>query len=665
MKKRITYSKKDFSFVGWGPKEIREAVVSALEKKREAYAAVKRIPAAERTFENTVYAIEATHAFLWPMHALNLLMEVSPKKEVREAAKRTLEEAEKKLIDLEYDTALYEAVRTYRPKRERLAPEEKKLLEDMLRDYRRMGLGLSPEKRTLLKKNLKELSRLSMRFSKNITDYQDSILVSEEELAGLPEHYVAGLTRTAQGKYVVTLQYPDLYPFLENADDPVLREELSRKHLRKGGRQNLKLAEKILDLRYRNARLLGYSDHASYRLEEKMAKSKENASRFLDELMGKIERGVREEIAMLSRLKREHTGDRLAIVGSSDIAYYANRLKKERFSFDTESLRPYFPLEKVRQGMFEIYQTLLGVTFIRIKDIPLWHPDVELYSIADSRTGGLIAYFAMDLYPRENKYGHAAAFNVISGHDRGWNDETYVTPFATLVTNFPKPLPKRPSLLTHDEVETFFHEFGHIVHETLTEARFVSQSGFSVAHDFVEAPSQMLEHWVWDLKCLRKISGHYRTGKPLPKPLLENLLKAKRHMIAHWAMRQLVYARYDMEIHTGRPKKAGFLAERFRRLIHKYIGVIPPKDALFLSGFGHFVGYDAGYYGYMWSKVYATDMFTRFEAEGLLNRQTGREYRKWILEKGSSSKEMDLVVGFLGRRPNKKAFLREIGLGSH
>ena len=662
MKKRSAYTKKDFSFVSWTPAEIKAVAARVLEEKENAYQRIKGLSHPERTFENTVYAIEVTHALLWPLHAISLLMEVSPKKEVRAAAKQALQTAEKKLIELEYDEALYRAVVHCQKKKERRTPEEKKLLEDMLRGYRRMGFALSLKKRVILKKNLKELSRLSMLFSKTITDHQDQILVSEEELAGLPEHYIAGLTQAGQGKYAVTLQYPDLNPFMENADDPIRREELARKYLRKGGEKNLRTAEAILALRHANARLLGYADHGAYRLEEKMAKRNKTVFRFLTDLMDRVEGGVKKEMGELSRLKSEHTGKSYAPVKSFDVAYYSNKLKKEKFRFNSESLRPYFPLEKVKSGMFGIYEKLLGVVFARVLGIPLWHPDAELYSVSDEKSGALLAYFAMDLHPRENKYGHAAVFDVISGHDRGYGDSAYVAPFAALVTNFPKPRPDHPSLLSHDEVETFFHEFGHVVHETLTEARFVSHSGLSVARDFVEAPSQMFEHWVWDRKMLGKMSGHFETGKPLPKALLDNLLRAKNHMIASWVMRQLIFALYDMELHTGTLKKKNFIVKRYAELYERYAGFAPPKDALFLAGFGHFTGYDAGYYGYMWSKVYATDMFTRFEKEGLLNRRTGSDYRKWILEKGSSRTEMDLVKGFLGRKPTKKAFLKEMGL---
>jgi thimet oligopeptidase len=266
---------------------------------------------------------------------------------------------------------------------------------------------------------------------------------------------------------------------------------------------------------------------------------------------------------------------------------------------------------------------------------------------------------SLDLFPREGKYGHAAVFGIIAGRSEDYAETSYKAPFASMVANFNKPSELRPSLLSHDEVETFFHEFGHLVHNVLTTCRFGSQSGTSVAWDFVEAPSQMLEHFVWDKEMLNRLSKHYKLGKPLPDDALVNLLGSKMHMIATFVMRQLVFALYDLIIHTDQTVDSVSL---YKDLVLKNLGHSPSPEQIFPAGFGHLMGYDAGYYGYMWSKVYAVDMFSRFKQSGLLDRGVGKDYRNWILEKGSSLEEIDLVKGFLGREPSNSPFLEEIGV---
>lgn len=660
--KRLRYIGKDFAWIEWGPEEIRRAAEETLEEKTRAYRTVKSILAEKRTFENTVYAIEASNHGAWRMHAVALLMNVSPRQDVREAAKEAAEMSDKALVDIEYDADLYRAVKEYEAQGVRLAGPEAKLFRDMLRDYRRMGFDLPEDRRTLLKDNLKRLAELTTRFGKNINDYKDRIFVSKEDLKGLPENYIASLKRNEQGEYQVTLEYPDSVPFMENAESAEKRKELAEKLARKGGEENMLVAEEILRLRDENARLLGYADHAAFRSEPRMAKNKETVLGFIRGLMDKLSASREKELAELAGLKQRLTGEAEARVEFYDTAYLSNQLKKEKFAVDDELVREYFPLETVREGMFRIYSVLFSVEFEPIRDVVLWHEDARLYAVKDLE-GNILSYFVMDLHPREGKYGHAAAFNIISGRQASFSDETYVPPLACLVTNFPKPGAENPSLLSQSEVETFLHEFGHIMHKTLTEARYLSQAGSATAWDFVEAPSQMLEHWAWSKETLSLLSRHYRTGEPLPDTLLENMLLAKNHMIAFWTMRQLALAFYDMRIHTEPPRGREELNRLHREIFEKYLGVRPPETSLFLSGFGHFGGgYDAGYYSYMWAKVYAVDMFTRFEKAGLLDPETGRAYREEILSVGSSREEMDSVRAFLGREPSDEAFLKDIGI---
>jgi Zn-dependent oligopeptidase len=308
--------------------------------------------------------------------------------------------------------------------------------------------------------------------------------------------------------------------------------------------------------------------------------------------------------------------------------------------------------------MLAVYQKLLGLKFRKIENAALWHPDVKLYEITDDAGGEPIAYFYMDLFPRDGKYKHAAAFSLLTG--RALPEGRYQKPVSAMVANFNKPTQNAPSLLTHDEVETFFHEFGHIMHQTLTKARYARFAGSATARDFVEAPSQMLENWVWDADIVGSLSGHYQDrSKKLPKELLDKMLAAKNVNSGLVHLRQLLFGSVDQNYHGVPPSDTTVVYSR----LAKDVAMIPTSPGTHPeASFGHLMGYDAGYYGYLWSKVYAEDMFSKFKAEGVLNPVLGRRYRVEILERGSSRDEMESLKAFLGREPDEDAFLESIGL---
>lgn len=663
--KRTPYTPKDFKWTKWSVADIKKLAPNILTEKKARLAWIKKIKPEERTFENTVYAIESSdHGLTETILKIDLLQNVSPDKKIRDAAKRTIETIERRMISIERDPKIWTALKDYeegawREDREYLEPEDHKLFRDMFLTYKRMGFGLAPTKQKRIKALEKRLAKLSNEFRHNINAHEDHIVVTEEEMIGLPDRYKHSLKKDKQGRYLVTLAYPDYHPFMELAQSEVKRKELAEKFLKRGDVKNMQVLEEMLAIRAEHATLLGYKTHADYVTELRMAKSGGAALVFSLDLLKKVEKGGRQDLDELRSLKCEMTNNKKAVLQFYDIAYYGHELQKRRFNFNSEEVRTYFPLKRVLAGTFEVYGTLFGVTFEKLSGFPLWHPDATLYAVKTPK-GEILSYFALDLHPREGKYGHAAAFGIISGHTTTFLGDEYVAPFATMVTNFPKPSPSHPSLLSHGEVETFLHEFGHIMHFTLTTARHSSQSGYHTAWDFVEAPSQMLEHWAWDKKPLALLSAHHETGKPLPAKLLNNLLASKKHLLRYSTLRQLILGIFDLTLHTKKnPPEPNKL---YRDLVKKYAGITMPKDSLFPAGFGHLDGYDAGYYGYMWSNVYAADMFTRFEQEGIMNKKVGDDYRKSILEKGGSVEELDLVQNFLGRKPSNKAFLKEIGI---
>lgn len=662
--KRTPYTPKDFEWTKWTAAEIKALVPGIVAEKKARLAVIKR-ETAPRNFENTIYALEASNYGLTEtILKIDLLQNVSPEKPVRDAAKKAVESFEKQMIRIERDPQIWGAIKEYeqgewKEEQKHLSIEDLKLFRDTYLAYKRMGFDLSPAKQKRVKEIEERLSKVSSDFQHNITNYKDHITVTKAEAVGLPERYLSGLKQDKKGNYLVSLEYPDLIPFMELSQNEAKRKELNTKNFQKGGQKNMKTLNEMLKLRAERASILGYKTHADYQTEPRMAKSGKAALDFELDLLKKVSKSGRRDLDELRDIKRELTKDPKAEIFSHDVAYYGNILQKRRFNFSNEEMREYFPVERALGGAFNIYATLFGVKFEKQNGFPLWHPDAELYAIK-TKMGDIISYFAIDLYPREGKRGHASAHGVIDGHQISFVDGDYSVPFATIICNFTKPTEKTPSLLSHGEVETFLHEFGHIMHFTLTTARHASQAGYNTAWDFVEAPSQMLEHWAWNKKSLALLSSHYKTGEPMPEKLLKNLIASEDHLLRYATLRQLIFGVFDLTLHTA--KKAPEPAKLYRDMIKKYTGMTLPKDAIFPAGFGHLNDYGAGYYSYLWSKVYAADMFTRFEKEGILNKKTGADYKKWILEKGGSMEEIELVKGFLGRKPSNRAFLKEIGI---
>ncbi len=656
---RIAYTPADFEWVNWTPEIIKQKTQEAIEAKKSRYAEIKAIAPEARTFENTIIAIESSdYAHQDDIQRLELLMSVSASAETRTAAQEALEEVQKAMVDIEYDIEMYHAVLAYEDKKEPLEGPDKKLFDDMLRDYKRMGFDLEPAHRQQLKDNLKELAELSTGFEKTIAEHKDHIIVRHEELAGMTEAYINGLKKDEEGNCIVGLAYPEYIPFMERCDSAPRRKELMDKFLRKGGVANIERLKRILELRSENAKLLGYPNHAAYALEIKMAKTVEAVNAFNKNLLDHVMGPARLDLQMLSEMKKNDFGDTAAKLAYYDISYYIQKDKLQGYAVDDEVIREYFPLDTVKTGMFDLYATVLGLSFKRATDLPTWHDAVEWYAVTNT-DGTLVGYFALDLFPREGKFGHAACFTAAQGR-AGKNG--YVAPMVAVVANFNAPSAELPSLLNHDEVQTLFHEFGHAMHSLATTVKYASQSGTSTARDFVEAPSQMFEYWAWEKDTLKKMSRHHRTGEALPDEIIDNMIRSKNHMQGYAIMRQLLWGAFDMTLHvTDGPIDP---VKTYADLYQRMVGLQIAPDQLVPAGFGHLMDYAAGYYGYLWAEAYAADMFARFRAEGVVDPKIGMEYRKKILEVGSSREEIDSVKDFLGREPNNKAFLQDMGLAT-
>lgn len=627
-----------------------------LEKDLEALIA---IPAEKRTFENTILGYEkAFDKYSEALGMSGFLSYVSTDKNFRDSARDLQMQISQYMVDVATRRDVYKAIKEYTDTNPQLGPVEAKLVKEMLIGFKHSGMDLNDEDLEKFKALNKEEAQYVIEFDKNIQEYKDPLPVTREQLKGLGEDYIGKLEKTDDGKYLVTLDYPDYVPFMLNADDEQARKELEYKYNRRGGEKNVELLEKTLTLRRQIAQLLGYKTHADLKLENRMAKNPKTVMTFLKDLQKKLKPMGKAEDQFLIAYKNEQTGKKARTIYPWESGYWANKYRKENLQLDSEKIKEYFPSQVVIDGMLELFGGVFGITFEPV-NIPTWHEDVKAFLIKDKQSGAPVAYFYMDLYPREGKYKHAACFDLVEGYEK--EDGSYQLPFVAIVANLNKPSKDTPSLLKHGEVETLFHEFGHVLHNALTKSKYKAFSGTSVSWDFVEAPSQMLERWAWNPTVLKKISKHYKTGEPLPDDIIARMLKAKNFGSGGAYLRQNFFAQYDMTLHTA-PKTPDTTKVYFD--LTKKIRALPlTKNTYPQAAFGHIMGgYDAGYYGYLWSEVIAEDFFSEFEKNGIFNPQIGLKFRREILGKGGSEDEEKLVENFLGRPAQNGPFLKSIGL---
>jgi thimet oligopeptidase len=660
---RMSPQPAPFDYTTVGADEIRARCDEAIARCDRILDTIAAVPADERTFENTLLALDEVGDLLNTASGrYGFLTYVSADSAVRDVAQEYEEKLDTYATAVGFREDVYEALRAFAdsPAAQHLDPGQRRLLEFELRDYRRNGFDLPAEQRNRVQELKERLVRLGVEFRRNIDEYEDFLLLTREQLAGLPDSYVERLrtVETEDGdRYRVSLDYPEFYPFMEAAEDGDLRRELFLKNHNKAAQVNLPLLHEAIAIRDEVATILGYSSWAHYVLEIRMAQRPEAALDFLIDLEQRVRVKAMQDKAELAESKARHLGASETELDIWDWRFYQQRVLRERYEVDQFKVAEYFPLDATLDGLFDVYQRLVGVRFVALPETKAWHPDVRLFAIEDAETGEHISHFYMDLHPRPGKYGHAAAFSLHYGRRRP--DGSYQAPASAIVANFTKPGPGSPSLLRHSEVETLFHEFGHILHQTMTRSPYARFSGTRVERDFVEAPSQMLEHWVWDRRVLAGFSRHVTTGEPLPAELLERMMAAKNVASGIHYLRQLYFSRIDLAYHgPGRQKDTDAIAVE----LHPITSFPFPPGTHFQCGFGHLFGYDAGYYGYLWSQVFGDDMFTRFEAAPD-PAEVGRDYRRIVLEGGGMRDGAEMLREFLGRDPTPDAFLREIGLG--
>lgn len=544
-----------------------------------------------------------------------------------------------------------------------LEGDKKWFLEKVILGFKQNGLGLDQEKRELLKEKRKRLADLCTEFSRNLNEDTTSVSFTAEQLDGCTSDFLESLSKTEDGKFIVTTKYPDVAGVMQYAKNEETRKAVDISFNTRAS-INSPLLEEAIRLRFECAQLLGYATHADFQLEDRLAKTRDAVLKFELDLKEKLTPLGAKELERLRGLKLAETGSES--FRTWDLAYFSRILKEREYSVDQELLKEYFSLETVLKSMLEIYEEVLGLKFNVDASIPVWHEDVKAVRVTNACGGSEVGLFYLDLFPRDGKYSHAACFPMSPGYVDIHGNRNL--PVSAIVANFTKPTSDKPSLLKHDEVTTFFHELGHAMHDMCALATFSRFSGTSVETDFVEAPSQMLENWCWDKATLKRLSKHFKTGEPLSDELIANLVRSKHFNDGLHNLRQVFFGLFDLTIHSITSKNGlsnGETIDQLYSRLRREISLLQePEGVCPAASFGHMMGgYDSGYYGYLWSEVFSADMFaSRFEAEGLQNPQVGMSYRREILQPGGSRDGIESIKAFLGREPTPDAFLRSIGL---
>jgi len=579
--------------------------------------------------------------------------------------------------EMGHNEQLFSAYKSVATQSVQLDDAQCKVLNNALRDFHLSGVDLPAAEKERFKQISQELSQLTSSFSENVLDATNAWSKCVDDvgaLAGLPQSALDLARQTADQRglegWLLTLDFPSYFPVMTYADDAVLRREVYEAYQTRASDQGPNAGEydnsdnmdRILALRYEQAQLLGFANFAECSLVRKMARSTDEVLQFLHDLAARSKEQAERELDELKAFSVEQHA--VAELEPWDIAYYSEKLRQQRYSITQEEVKPYFPANRVVPGMFEVVGRLYGVAFQEVEGIDSWHPDVKFYEIRD-HDGSLRGQFYFDLYARQNKRGGAWMDTCQS---RMKTESVEQIPVAYMVCNFTPPVGDKPALLTHDEVETLFHEFGHGLHHMLTRVDYSAVSGINgVAWDAVELPSQFMENFCWEREALDLFAAHYETGARIPDELYQRMLAAKNFQSGMMMVRQLEFSLFDFRIHGEfDPARGGRIYEILREVRDEVAVIKPPAWTRFAHAFSHIFagGYAAGYYSYKWAEVLSADAFALFEEKGVFDQATGQSFLHNILEKGGSRDAMELFVAFRGREPQIEALLRHTGIAA-
>jgi len=629
-------------------------------------------PNVPRTYRDILLALDhMTEPLDFAMAVVRHLESVVTTAEMRAAHNAVEGPVSQFYTSIPLDSNLWAAVKAVSEsgEAESLAPVHQRFLKKTVTGFRRAGADLSADRKKKLEQIDVELTKVTTKFSENVLDATNAyefLIADERTLAGLPESARIAARESAKSKgregWRLTLQAPSYVPAMTYLDNRSIRQQLweaSNRRATSGAYDNRALISEILRLRREKARLLGYRDFADLVLEERMAHTGEQAQAFLDDLYRKTKTFFDKENESLAQM-----GSKLgyAEVRPWDVGYLAEKQRQELYDFDEEELRPYFELERVVAGMFDIFSRILHIKVVEEPSVPGWDAAVKYYRVEDVSLGTLLGGFYTDWFPRENKRGGAWMDSLITG-----NPDERQPHLGLICGNLTPPVEGRPSLLTHREVETIFHEFGHLLHHTLSRVPVRTLSGTNVPWDFVELPSQIMENWCMEREALQLFARHYKTGEAIPDELFEKMKRARTFRSANAQMRQLGFGTADLKLHREYdPESGGDVMAYAREILARFAPAPLPDDYGMIASFSHLfaspVAYGAGYYSYKWAEVLDADAFTRFRREGIFNAATGADYRSNVLERGDSDDPAQLYRKFMGRDPDANALLERLGL---
>jgi peptidyl-dipeptidase Dcp len=650
------------------------ALDAGIIKAREQIAKLKS-QTAPANFENTILALETASEDFETVNSVYFnLFSAEASIELQSLAKEISPKVAAFASEIALDEKIFERIKAVHEARNTsgLNPEQIRLVEKYFKDFSRNGALLSPSDKEKLKALDQELSLLGPQFSENVlkaTNSFEMVIDNKSDLVGLPAGTIEAAAQEAdrkghKGKWLFNLQAPSFIPFMQYAQNRELRRKLWTAYNSRAFQDendNQENVKKIVRLRHDRAKLLGFASHADFILSERMAQNPTQVMKFLNELLAPSKRAADRDIAELRAFKKTLDGNEEIMPW--DFAYYSEKLKEKKYKFNDEELRPFFKLETVVEGVFEHARRLYGITFKEILDVPKYHPDVRVYEVREERTQNYVGLFYTDFFPRETKKGGAW---MTAYREQGYFNGRVRRPHISIVCNFTKPTASKPSLLTYDEVQTLFHEFGHALHGLLSQCTYRSVAGTNVYWDFVELPSQIMENWVKEKEGLDIFARHYQTKAPIPAELVEKIKKAAQFQAGYYSIRQIQFALLDMAWHSKDPSYIEDV-DLFEMKSTEATRLLPRIPGTNNScSFSHIFagGYSAGYYSYKWAEVLDADAFEYFKEIGLFNREVADKFKNFILSRGGTEHPMDLYKKFRGREPDPKALLRRDGLVS-
>lgn len=586
--------------------------------------------------ESAIYDLSGRIAFMGDVH---------PDEKIRDFGNEADSKIQNLALEIFKDQDLYEKFKEIET--ENLDEESKTFYRDLEIDFKDAGHGLSDEKKNRLTEIEKKLIDLSISFSENIAKDKTEVMFLEDELKGLSQNELKNL-RKNNDSFVITMAYPDINAVMENCSVRTTREIVWKAFNNRAVKENSPILEEAVQLRNEKALLFGFKTWAEYRLQNRMAKSPKNVASMYESLIPKLQKAAEVE-------KSELAIDNIDIsdITPWDIRYFISKERSKVSSIENSELKKFFYIHDVKTEMFKVCEEVFDLHIKPESNETAWHEDVELWSLWE-KNGQQLAYFYLDLYPREGKFTHAAVFDISSG-----GSSRQELPICSMVANFPNPN-TGDGLMTFDEVETLFHEFGHVLHNGIGKSKYTRFVGANCEWDFVEAPSQIMEHWVWKVECMKRISTHIESGESLSEEICEKLNKSKNIGVSLLTLRQVSFGLADQHLH-GENFKDSLL--EIEHAAQKVTTITYPKDINHLAAFGHLLGgYDAAYYGYLWAEIIGDDLFSRFENEGVLSNSVGVDYKNKILKPGGTVPAENMVQDFLGRKWNDEAFLSQKNL---